>query len=246
MQPETVLEIVLFTAVLLALGWLLWTMLGYKKDTNDYSQLRDEVAASSQAAESTAGDTTLMNLDFDVLYARCPDAVGWIECEDVDISYPVVHTDNNDFYLKHAADGTPNNSGSIFLDASNLGLDEPHVLIYGHNMQDGSMFSALLQYRDEAFYRTGTDCFLLYTPDHVFRYQIFSVQVVSGNAACYRVGFSPDTAFDAFLQELRAQSLYETGVSVNSDDKVVTLSTCADGSGDSRMVVSAKRIATVQ
>lgn len=245
LQPETILEIILFGAVVVALLWLQWRAHGYKKDAAVYEGLQKTVVTTDGGAQDS-GERPLLTVDFDALRERCPDAVAWIELEDMDISYPVMHTDNNEFYLKHAADGTAGISGSIFMDSANKTPDEPHVLLYGHNMQDGSMFGDLLKYRDEAFYHNGTGSFVLYTPEHTWRYRIFSVQITDGNNECYTVGFSHDATFGAFLKQLTDNAMYQTGVNVSSDEKVITLSTCADASGETRMIVSAKRIAVLR
>lgn len=246
-RPDVVVEILLFAAVLLALLWLQWRAHSYKKDEAVYTELKDAVVTTGgDAVQADTNGRPLLTIDFEALRERSPDATAWIECEDVDISYPVVHTDNNQFYLKHAADGTPGISGSIFMDSANQAWDEPHVLLYGHNMQDGSMFSKLLEYRDEEFYHRGTGCFVVYTPEHTYRYRIFSVQLTDGNNPCYTVGFSHNETYGAFLKQLVDASQYPTGVNVNKDEKTITLSTCADASGETRLIVSAKRIAVLR
>ena len=182
-------------------------------------------------------------MDFAALQAQYPDAAAWLQMDDLPrISYPVMHAADNSYYLRRAPDGSHSESGSLFADAFNTAVTDPYVLVYGHHMQDGSMFAGLLAYQDEDFYRSGSGCFTLYTPDGVRRYQIFAVQFADDASPLYSLGFANDEAFGAFLQQVKAGSLYDTGVAVSQEDQVLSLSTCATVSGEGKLLVSAKYI----
>ena len=88
-------------------------------------------------------------------------------------------------------------------------------------------------------YNKGTGAFYIYTPKGAYRYKIFAVNVVDPTDDAYQVGFTNTLAFAAFVKQLKANSMYDTGVDVAGYDHVVTLSTCSD---TNRLVVCAKRV----
>ena len=231
----TLLQVGIGLAVLAGIIWLGSRLLGYAADRKSYDELRDDYLATAAAADGQEPETSV---DFAALTAVCPDAVAWLEIPDLGISYPVMQGQDNTYYLTHAPDGSANAVGSIFLDHTNA-WDDAHLLVYGHTMQDGSMFGSLQKYTDESFYTSGSDEVLLYTPAETRRYKIFAVQRVAPDAAIYTLGFGHDAIFEEFLEAIQAGAMYSTGVPVNSADQVLTLSTCATMSGADRLVVSA-------
>lgn len=234
-------------AVLAGLLWIAARLLGYARARAGYRQIATAYTAAApqpeqegQGAPAAAGSLTV---DFAALQAQYPDAAAWLQMDDLPrISYPVMHAADNSYYLRRAPDGSHSESGSLFTDAFNTAVTDPYVLVYGHHMQDGSMFAGLLAYQDEDFYRSGSGCFTLYTPDGVRRYQIFAVQFADDASPLYSLGFANDEAFGAFLQQVKAGSLYDTGVAVSQEDQVLSLSTCATVSGEGKLLVSAKYI----
>lgn len=243
----TLLQVVVGLAVLAGLLWIAARLLGYARARAGYRQIATAYTAAApqpeqegQGAPAAAGSLTV---DFAALQAQYPDAAAWLQMDDLPrISYPVMHAADNSYYLRRAPDGSHSESGSLFADAFNAAVTDPYVLVYGHHMQDGSMFAGLLAYQDEDFYRSGSGCFTLYTPDGVRRYQIFAVQFADDASPLYSLGFANDEAFGAFLQQVKAGSLYDTGVAVSQEDQVLSLSTCATVSGEGKLLVSAKYI----
>lgn len=112
--------------------------LGYREAQATYDQLETYVVTD------TAGDD-LPSVDFDELEAINPDVVGWIYVPGTPINYPVVQTTDNTTYLRKLFDGTPNGSGTVFMDFDDTapgGIDQQTTL-YGHHTQDGKMFRAI-------------------------------------------------------------------------------------------------------
>ena len=184
------------------------------------------------------------NINFEELKQQYPDVVGWLQMDDLGISYPIVQTADNDYYLHYDATGAPSIDGAIFLDYRNNSFsDDLHSLVYGHNMLDGSMFGTLQKYTDEQFYKNGKGTFSIYTPTGAYQYEIFAVQVVDADSEAYTVGYKTAGVYDAFVRGLKEGSMYDTGVELGSLDHVVTLSTCTD---TDRLIVSGKRIQAVE
>lgn len=228
----TAMQIVLAVLVVAGLAWLAFKVVGYNQAQQVYRQIE-----SAYAAEPVDGDPS--SIDFDALTEEHTNVVGWLKMDDVDVSYPIMHGTDNDYYLHTGADEQPNIAGSIFMDWRNASFDELHVLMYGHNMMDESMFGPLDEYVSEEFYRNGTGAFTIFTPAASYRYKIFAANIVDETDDVYQTGYQNPLVFEGFVKELKQRSMYDTGVEVSGTDHVVTLSTC---SADDRLVLSAKRI----
>jgi sortase B len=145
----------------------------------------------------------------------------------------MVQSEDNEFYLTHTFDKTTNSSGCLFEDYRITGgLSASNVIIYGHNMKNGSMFGLLSRYNSEDFYFTeGHDTFLIYTENVVRQYRIFSAYICDPLSDTYTFNFSSLSGLAAYAQKMKALSMYDTGVSVDDPSQIVTLSTCtSDGS----------------
>lgn len=186
-------------------------------------------------------DKRISKESFEKLSKINPDVVGWIQLENIDVSYPIVQTDNNDYYLNHTFRREANKVGAVFMDYSNSGdFGDPNTFIYGHNMKDGSMFAFLNQYKEESFYKKNPS-FIISTPGEEFCYEIFSCYVVSESGDSYVRYEDYGENYGDYLEMIKRLSLYETGVEVNKEDQIVILSTCTRAGDDFRFIVAGKR-----
>ena len=168
------------------------------------------------------------------------DVIGWITFDNMELSYPIMQGEDNDYYLKHTFSGETNSAGSIFMEAANSSdFEDCHTIIYGHNMRNLSMFGQLKKYKTEEFYEDH-QYFTIYTEDRVYRYRIFAYYDISEFGDIYTVGFEPDGEFQTFIDDMMRRSYYDTGVRADKQDKVITLSTCS--TTGKRFVINAKRI----
>lgn len=217
-------------------------ILEYKNGTEVYENIQDSVIEKTEPKEAEADDGEQgIQIDFDALKAINEDIIGWIYFENNDISYPLLQGEDNSEYLYTMADGTKNQAGSIFLDAGNSSdFMDAHTIIYGHNMKNLSMFGLLKNYKTEETYYEENPCFMIYTPQASYRYEIFAYYDVKENDSIYRIGFIPNDTFAEFIQQMKKKSYRDTGIEVKKEDKVVTLSTCSEQG--KRFVVNAKRV----
>ena len=193
--------------------------------------------ASSAAADVGAPQS---EIDFGALRQTCPDAVGWLRIAGTVVDYPIVQGEDNDFYLTHLADGTPNSSGSIMLDRANAGdFSDTVSILHGHHMRSGSMFGDLDAYEDEAFYRAHPTIRLC-TPAGDCDVAVFAAYTVDGYAFGYPTSFADEASFDAFVRRAVSATGYETGVEVAWGDRILLLSTCAYAYDGARFVVLGK------
>ena len=98
-------------------------------------------------------ETPPVTVDMAAVTAENPDTVGWIYAPDTPVNYPVVQGADNDFYLYHTFRRLYDGYGTIFLDCRDArDFSAPSALVYGHNMQNGSMFAGLMKYARSGWY----------------------------------------------------------------------------------------------
>ena len=179
--------------------------------------------------------------DFDKLKEINTDIVGYIEVDNTNISYPVVKSSDNSYYLNHSYKKEKNNIGSIFLDYRNdLDNLSKNNIIYGHGRLDNTMFGSLNNLLDsnnldskESYYIT------LSTPKSIMTFKIFSVYTIPKEGYYIKTYFSSNKYFKEFLETIMKRSIYNFNTDVSTNDKILTLSTCKDNFGK-RVVVHAK------
>ena len=178
--------------------------------------------------------------NWDALHRANPDIVGWIWQSGTVINYPVLKGADNDQYLRTTYNGKSSRLGSIFLDyRSDLSARNP--VIYGHNAGNGRMFASLVKYKKRSYLEANPYLYLM-TPAGTAKYAVFSVYETTTASDTYTFTFEDDAAYEAYLSEIQMRSAYRTGVSVDTGDEILTLSTCTNTGKTIRYVVHAKRI----
>jgi sortase B len=165
------------------------------------------------------------------------EGVGYMYIPSIDLRLPIAQGTDNDYYLTHTFNKTPNKAGSLFVDSRIIGgLSASHVIIYGHNMKNGSMFAKLASYLDASFFNTtGNDVFYIYTENKLLEYKIFSCYTADAISDTYLFDFTPAELLK-YAADVKQYSDYDTGVDISSIKQVVTLSTCTSD-GAKRIVV---------
>lgn len=181
------------------------------------------------------------------VYEQNSDFVGWISIDGTNIDYPVMQTiDNLNYYLKHSFEKQYSDYGVPYVQ-ENCDLEfSDNCVIYGHHMNNGSMFADLCKYADEDFYREHKTIRF----DTLSGFGEYEVVAVLKTAAYSELGFqyyhfvNADSAeaFDAYIDKCKELALYDTGVTAEYGDRLITLSTCEYSRQNGRMVVVAKKI----
>lgn len=181
-------------------------------------------------------------------YALNNDLVGWIKIEGTNIDYPVMQTPGNkDYYLKHNFNKERSNWGCVYVrESCDVFTPSDNVTIYGHYMQDGSMFHDLHGYYYSSFYKEHP--YIQF--DTIYErhtYQIIAVFKTSANIgegfAYHLFDYAQDKAeFDEYIDTVKSLRFYWTGVEAEYGDMLITLSTCEYTLDNGRLVVVAKRI----
>jgi sortase B len=158
------------------------------------------------------------------------DLAAWILIPAVDISYPVLQGEDNEYYLHRDINQEYLFAGSIFMDAyNNASFYNYNTIIYGHNMRDGSMFARLKEFSNEATLRQ-CPYFWILTPDADYLYKICSIHQASSGSDTFTVRFADYEEYKLWQDKMLSLSVPETGEALEYQDRVVTLSTCTENS----------------
>lgn len=206
------------------------------------NQLKEDYAEEKQFVDiQNEAQTMNDNNIVDKLRKRNKDVIGYLEIPDTTISYPVMQKkDNPDFYLNHDIDKNYSFYGTPYLSAYCDLEKSDNLIIYGHNINGGKMFGALIQLRDENFYKKHKN--ILFTTKDKKKYKIFSVISVNKNDFPYWkfVMAQDESDYDTFINKAKQYSIYDIDITPKYGEKILTLSTCDNSRGDDyRFVVFA-------
>lgn len=187
--------------------------------------------------------------EYKMLYSLNQKLIGWVKIDDTYIDYPVLQTSNNDYYIDHNFDQEQDRNGSIFLDADCTILPRStNLILYGHHMRSGRMFGQLNKYSSESFYEEhkliqfdtiyerGT-----YEVMFVFRSKVYEESEIVFKYYQF-INAASETEFNSYMREMAEMSLYDTGVTAEYGDELLTLSTCDYYTDYGRFVVVAKKV----
>ncbi|MEG2575517.1 MAG: class B sortase [Christensenella sp.] len=206
--------------------------------TKVYSELR-KVAAGA-AAEESAADPYDRKIDFDALRAVNEEIAAWIYIPNTSIDYPVLKGEDNDYYISHNAEKEKNRAGAIFIDYTNApDFTDSNTLIYGHRMNDGSMFADLHKYEDEKFFKENDKVYVYLADGSVRVYKVFGAGVVDEYDEAYTTNFADTAAFGKYLTKMKNRSAASVNMETTDNDKIITLSTCVQGQDTNRYIVQA-------
>ncbi len=241
--PFKIIIAVLITALLLSTIWISAYFIPGKSNQNVLSEAA-EIFNSNDSA-------TALNM----LMGKNNDIKGWIKINGTDIDYPVCQTDNNTYYMNHNHLGEKSRYGALFLfaeDSFERKGNDCNKVIYGNNMNDGTMFGSLKKFRSINFYRKNPTVNLYYG-DKSETYVVFAVMLISSSENDNNIGFDPtksyfegDESFKAWFVEASQRSIIKTNIEVTADDDILTLVTLADDFEGARLVVMAKRLDDAQ
>lgn len=198
-------------------------------ETEAHETTPDETSGSTTGEEENTG---MINVNFDDLLAKYPDVVGWLYCEGTPINYPIMQSDDNDYYLRRLPDGTYNTAGSLFADyrCGEIG-ESNNYIVYGHNMKNGTMFSSLTKYKSQSYYDEHPVIYLL-TSEGKYTIELIGGFVSKPTGDVYNTTLSYET-----VRELLQHSTFRSNIEVSEDDRYITLSTCSYEYENARYVV---------
>ena len=169
-----------------------------------------------------------------------PDALGWLYVPDTNICYPVMQGGDNKYYLSHAYNGSELKAGSVFLDyrCENRFMN-PINILYAHNMQNGSMFAAVLSFADDSFFESHRYGWLA-TPEKLYRIDFFSCAKADWLDELY----NGSTPIAEWLPHIRDKSVMLRDMDFSENDRFISLSTCSYEFENARTILTGKLVET--
>lgn len=224
----------------------------------EYEQLAElkgsDALVTNQSANNFSLHKTSVRLpdvldEYKTLYEKNKKLIGWLKIDDTIIDYPVMQTSDNEYYLDHNFNQEYDKNGSLFLDCDcSVYPQSTNLIVYGHHMKSGQMFGQLQKYAKESY---GEKHSVIqfdsiyekaeYQVMYVFRSQVYNEDDLVFKYYQF-INANSEEEFNSYMKEMEAMSLYDTGVTANYGDSLLTLSTCDHSQTDGRFVVVAKRI----
>ena len=187
---------------------------------------------------------SLIDVDFSKLLKYNSDTVGWINMNSSNINYPVVQTNNNDFYLNHSYNKSYNEAGWVFMDyRNNSKIFDNNTVIYAHSRIDRSMFGTLRNATKKSWFNNKDNHIIrLSTPTENTLWMIFSSYNINNETYYIKTNFEGENEYLKWLNDMKKRSSFDYKTEINVNDKVLTLSSCYNSSGSIKTAVHAKLI----
>lgn len=228
---------------ILALVWLCVvrpSLTAHEADVLKTAYIQSGPGANSPGAGSLpAGERPeTAALDFDALRADYPDIRAWLTIPGTVVDQPVLQSspENPEYYLRRNYRGEYRMAGSLFFQAD-CSPNGRCLIVYGHNMADGTMFGCLPKYLDFS-YCASHKTIRLETPDGISEYRVAAVLETDVSRVLFnRTAFADDADFLAFSQSLMDAAVMKTGDPITADSRLLILVTCSYAGPDVRIVV---------
>lgn len=224
----------------------------YQKGINEYEKLEQYVSLEeNNAATNQQNDDTQeteeqeskisvsVNVKYDELKKINEDFVGWIYYEPLEISYPIVRGNDNDYYTEYTFENVENSSGAIFMDFLNRkDYMDFNTIIYGHNMRNGTMFGSLKKLLNDQEIIEENPYFYIFTEDKAYMYEIFAVYITTADSQTYDlIKNEEEEKQKEYLDFIDKTATYRSDKEVTEADRIATLSTCHGLHSNNRTIV---------
>ena len=244
-----VIYIILITLIIASIIYIVYLIM-LKKEAKEESELLNtiEVEKENETLIGISNDTeinikenkeekTERMIQVQKLKEENSDIVGWLEIEGTSINYPVLQGTDNEFYMTHNYKKEKSKNGSIFLNKDyDWNIESNNLLIYGHNINNGTMFQELLKYENEDYYKKHP-IILFTTEDEEKKYEIISVFK-------YYFFINPKTEYEYkdYIENIKKISIYNIENTAKYGEELISLSTCSYHIKDGRFVVVGKEM----
>ena len=219
----TLIQIVLIAVIIFSGIKIIEWIKSNKKNKDIMSEIKENVVINNEMDSNNEE----YKIDFAKLKQKNSDAIAWIKVNGTDIDFPVVKGTDNSYYLTHNFDKEKNKAGWIFADYRNKfdGTDK-NIIIYGHNMKNGSMLASLKDVIKEEWYNNENNKYIaLITENENCKDQVFSVYQTEAEEYYLQTNISN---FKEFVEKIKGRSKKDFNVDIKETDSILTLSTCAD------------------
>ncbi len=241
--------IIFIISIILLVSYIIYNKRDYHQPlitNNEVDKIIDNIKELDLKEEI---DTNNKLLEINNLYNKNNDLVGWLSIDNTATSYPVMHTDNEDYYLYKDFYKNYYKAGSLYIDKNNkVNPRDINLIIHGHNMKNGTMFGLLPRYKKEDYYKEHKT-FTFYTLDEKQEYEIISVflsKIYNINDEEYKyykfLNTTNEKEYNQYIDFIKENSLYNIELTAKYPDELITLSTCDYTQENGRLVIVGKRI----
>ena len=188
------------------------------------------------------GKTNIDSINFNELRKTNDQVVAWLIVDGTNINYPIVKTDNNDYYLNHNIKKSKDSNGWTFMDyRNNINLIDNNTIFYGHNLINKTSFGSISRVFSKKWFDSSNHNIIVVNDNGKYIYKIFSIYYSEPVTDYLQTNFYDSDEYLTFLINIKNKSKFDFAESVSSNDKIITLSTCTDDN-KGRKVVHAKLI----
>lgn len=241
-KKRLIVAAALGTAAVICAGIGIYQYLAEKNAGGGYEELKETVKTDEPQEDSSP--SVQIPIDFEALRQKNPDVYAWITVPGTPIDYPILQrADDNSYYLNHTIDHEEKVEGAIFTENYNsTDFEDANTVIYGHDMKNGTMFRSLLDYQDRQFFEKNKEI-IIYTPDAIRHYTIFAAYPYDNRHILLSFDFSDKSVFRQYLNNVFTirdmNACIDSSVEADTDDKIITLSTCYGTQRHMRYLVQA-------
>lgn len=200
--PWRVVFWIALAVLVVSLGVLGALVFSYWQGQNAYDKIADQAFEAPDDIEGASLED--LQVDWDALRAINPDVVGWIYVPGTVVNYPIVHTEDDERYLTYDFNGQQGwgaTFGTIFLQAANAAdFSDQNNIVYGHNLNNGSMFACFAGFEDEAEFNAHRTIYLL-TPQGNYKLRTFSLVHCPADDPLAQTGFADAQAMEDYVQD---------------------------------------------
>lgn len=237
---KKIIRFLIMTIAVIGFVFSLIKIINWKKDVDDNKDTQEEIQEFIQVEP----EKDEFKIDFEELSKRNSDTIAYVYVPNTNINYVVVKATDNDFYLNHNFDKKKNSAGWIFMDYSNTGnVTDNNIVIYGHNMKDGSMLANLRRTINKEWYENKDNHTIIYiNKNGTYKYKVYSQYITTEAEEYYiKTSFETNSAFKEFVKSTKRRSYNSYDLDIDSVKSVLTFSTCSS-IGDGRVVMHAALI----
>lgn len=247
------INIILVAIIIVCLSIIGYKYYNYNKDDKLNSEIQDLQPVINEASDSdnnSSGENDGQDQSKEVNYVNSAneeqlksinsDYKMWIQIENTNINYPVVQSSDNDYYLNHNFRKESNISGTVFVESANDIDNDKNIILYGHNMRNGTMFNNITNYKEESFFNEDNKISIIMN-NTLYEYEVFSVYVKNVSEVNLAIGFASEDEFINYAYNEAEESLYKKDVDFSAEDNLITLVTCSYEFTDARTIVVARR-----
>ena len=247
-KPKNKIKII-FTLILILGIIMLGMELFYKnKKTKNNDLLIQDIIEDTSKVELEVKTQRMVKLE--KLQEENPEICAWLEIEGSNINYPVLQTTDNSFYMTHNYKKESSKDGALFLDKDyDWTIPSTNLLIYGHNnIGSNEMFSELINYKDEDYYNNHK--IIRFTTNQedaeyeiiaVFLSRVYYKSETNVFRYYYFINAQNEEEFNEYIENSKKTSIYDTGITAEYGDQLLTLSTCEYSQNDGRLAVVARK-----